>query len=66
MSFADDVTMLGDAELQVCSPEAELPPLILPVVGGDISAAPEPDSPPLILPVVVGENSVASVEELTF
>ena len=64
ISFADRVTMLGDAELPVCSPEAELPPLILPVVVEEISDAPEPKSPPLILPVVVEESSVAPVEEL--
>ena len=40
VSFADKVTMLGDAELSVCSPEAELPPLILPVVVEDSSVAP--------------------------
>ena len=40
VSFADEVTMLGDAEILVCSPEAELPPLILPVVVEDSSIAP--------------------------
>ena len=64
VSFADKVTMLGDAESRVCSPEAELPPLILPVVVADISVAPETVSPPLIFPVVVEESSVAPVEEL--
>ena len=56
--------MLGDAEIQVCSPEAELPPLILPVVVEEINDAPEPESPPLILPVVVENSSVAPVEVL--
>ena len=56
--------MLGDADLPVCSPEAGLPPLILPVVVEEISDAPEPESPPLILPVVVEDSSVAPVEEL--
>ena len=46
-------------ETQVCSPEADLPPLILPVVVTDINIAPETVSPPLILPVVVEESSVA-------
>ena len=64
VSFADDVTMLGDAELQVCSPDAELPPLILAVGVEEISAAPEPGSPPLIMLVVVREDGVAPVEEL--
>ena len=59
MSFADEVTLLGDAETQVYSPEADLPPLILPVVVTDINVAPETVSPPLILPVVVEESSVA-------
>ena len=45
--------------MQVCSPEADLPPLILPAVVTDISVAPETVSPPLILPVVVEEVSVA-------
>ena len=40
MSFADGVTVLGDAELPVCSPGAESPPLILPVVVEDSSIAP--------------------------
>ena len=31
VSFADEVTMLGDADFPVCSPEAELLPLIWPV-----------------------------------
>ena len=43
----------------MCSPEADLPPLILPVVVTDINVAPETVSPPLILPVVVEESSVA-------
>ena len=56
--------MLGDAEILVWSPEAELPSLILPVVVEEISDAPEPESPPLILPVVVEDSSIAPVEEL--
>ena len=40
VSFADGVTMLGDAELPVCSPKAESPPLILPVVVEDSSVTP--------------------------
>ena len=56
--------MLGDANFPVCSPEAELPPLILPVVVEEINDAPEPESLPLILPVVVEDSSVAPVEEL--
>ena len=56
--------MLGDADSPVCSPEAELPPLILPVVVEEISDAPEPESPPLILPVVVEDSSIAPVEEM--
>ena len=40
MSFTDGVTVLGDAEVPVCSPEAESPPLILPVVVEDSSVAP--------------------------
>ena len=47
MSFTDEVTMLGDAELPVCSPES--PPLILPVVVEEFSDVPEPESPSLIL-----------------
>ena len=62
VSFADEITMLGDAESPVCSPES--PPLIFPVVVEEISDAPEPESPPLILPVVVEEGSDAPVEEL--
>ena len=42
VSFADGVTMLGDAELPVCSPKAELLPLILQVVVEEISDSPEP------------------------
>ena len=62
VSFADGVTVLGDAELPVCSPKAELLPLILPVVVEEISDALEPESPPLIVPVEVEDNSVAPVE----
>ena len=40
VSFADKVTILGEAEVPVCSPEAELPPLILPVVVEDSSVTP--------------------------
>ena len=40
VSFADGVTVLGDAALPVCSPEAEWPQLILPVVVEDSSVAP--------------------------
>ena len=65
VSFADEVTMLGDAEVPVCSPEAELPPLILPVVVEEISDAPEPESPPLILPKSeVGIRSPAIVKNI--
>ena len=64
VSFADEVTLLGDVETQVCSPEADLPPLILPVVVTDISVAPETVSPPLILSVVVEEGSVAPMAGL--
>ena len=64
VSFADEVTLLGDAETQVRSPEADLPPLILPVVATDISVAPDTVSPPLILPVVVEDSSVAPVAGL--
>ena len=64
VSFTDEVTLLGDAETQVCSPEADLPPLILPVVVTDISVAPETVSLPLILPVVVEESSIAPVAGL--
>ena len=64
VSFADGLTMLGNTELPVCSPKAELLPLILPVVVEEISDAPEPESPPLILPVVVEDNSVVPGEEL--
>ena len=60
MLFVDEVTLLGDAVTQVCSPEADLPPLILPVVVTDINITPETVSPPLILPVVVEESSVAA------
>ena len=64
VSFADEVTMLGDADSPVCLPEAELPPLILPVVVEGISNAPEPESLPLILPVVVEDSSIAPVVEM--
>ena len=64
VSFADGVTMLGAAELPVCSPKAEFLPLILPVVVEEISDAPESKSPPVILPVVVEDSSVAPVKEL--
>ena len=64
VSFADGVTVLGDPELPVCSPKAELLPLILPVVVEEISDAPEPESPPLIVPVVVEDSSITPVEEL--
>ena len=60
VSFADEVTLLGDEETQVCSPEEDLPPLILPAVVTDISVAPETVSLPLILPVVVEEGSVVA------
>ena len=58
------VTLLGDAETQMGSPEANLPPLILPVVVTDINVAPETVSPPLILRVVVEESSVAAAAGL--
>ena len=64
LSFADGVTILGDAESPGCSPKGELLPLILPVVVEEISHAPEPESPPLIVPVVVEDSSVALVEEV--
>ena len=48
VSFADEVTMLGDAESSVCSPEPESPPLILPVVEEEISEAPVGESIELV------------------
>ena len=46
--FADEVTMLGNAELSVCSPKPESPPLILPVVEEEISEAPVGESIELV------------------
>ena len=64
VSFADEVTMLGDADSPVGLPEAELLPLILPVAVEGIRDALEPESPSLILPVVVEDSSVAPVVEM--
>ena len=63
LSFADEVTMLGDEDLPECSPVLPpliLPPLILPVVVDNVVAVPEPEAlPSLILPVVEEFNSGA-------
>ena len=48
VSFADEATMLGDAESSVCSPDQESPPLILPVVEEEISEAPVGESIELV------------------
>ena len=60
VSFADEVTMLGDEDSPECSPV--LPPLIFPVVVEEVVDVPEPEAlPSLILPVVEEFNSSAPV-----
>ena len=56
VSFADEVTMLRNAKIPVCSPEAELPPLILPVVVEDSSVAPVEELIELV-PSALGSSS---------
>ena len=56
VSFADEVTMLGEEDSPECSPV--FPPLILPVVVEEVVDAPESEAlPSLILPVVEEFNS---------